>query len=114
VLRAKFFTPEQVEAVVRDYRQAGLSPADVAMLAYVEKITLNAYKVTPRDIDDLRAHGFSDEEILDIALATAARNFYSKTLDAVGAEPDAQYLTLDDRLRETLTVGRPFGPPGGP
>lgn len=98
---------------MRDYRQAGLSAAEVAMLAYVEKITLNAYKVTRGDIEDLRGHGFSDQEILDIALATAARNFFSKTLDAVGAAPDAEYLSLEDQLRQTLTVGRPFGPADG-
>ncbi len=112
MLRAKFFTPEQVEAIVSDYRTAGLTPAEVAMLAYAEKVTLNAYKVTQKDIDELRSHGFSDAEILDIALVAAARNFMSKTLDAVGAEPDPEYLKLEDSLRQALAVGRPFGPPG--
>jgi AhpD family alkylhydroperoxidase len=42
VLRSKFFSAEQVEAIVRDYRSAGLLPAEVAMMAYAEKIVLNA------------------------------------------------------------------------
>ena len=88
MLRSKFFSAEQVEAIVQDYRHAGLEPAEVAMMAYAEKIILNAYKVTPEDIDGLRAHGFSDTDILDIALTAAARSFLSKVLDAVGAEPD--------------------------
>ena len=92
-----------------DYRHAGLEPAEVAMMAYAEKIVLNAYKVTPEDIDGLRAHGFSDADILDIALTAAARSFFSKMLDAVGAEPDEKYLDLQPELRQTLTVGRPFG-----
>jgi alkylhydroperoxidase family enzyme len=112
VLRSSFFTTEEVEAIVRDYRTAGLSPAEVAMLAYAEKVTRHAYKVTPQDIDELRGHGFSDAEILDVALAAAARSFFSKTLDAVGAEPDAEYLTLEGSLREAFAVGRPFGPGG--
>jgi len=57
----------------------------------------------------LRAHGFSDAEILDITLTATARAFYSKTQDALGAGPDPAYLTLEPRLRELLTVGRPFG-----
>jgi alkylhydroperoxidase family enzyme len=109
VLRSKFFSAEQLEAIVQDYRQAGLEPAEVAMMAYAEKIILNAYKVTPEDIDGLRAHGFSDTDILDIALTAAARSFYSKVLDAVGAEPDEQYLELQPELRRALSVGRPFG-----
>ena len=94
---------------MQDYRNAGLEPAEIAMLAYVEKIILNAYKVTPEDVDGLRAHGFSDTDILDIALTAAARSFYSKTLDAIGAEPDELYMDLQPDLRKTLVVGRPYG-----
>ncbi len=110
ILASKFFSAEQVEAMTRDYRNAGLEPAEVAMMAYAEKIARNAYKVTPEDIDALRAHGFSDADILDIALTAAARSFLSKVLDAVGAEPDDWFMDLQPELRQTLTVGRPFEP----
>ena len=109
ILASKFFNAEQVEAIVQDYRNAGLDPAEVAMMAYAEKIVRHAYKVTPEDIDDLRAHGFSDTDILDIALTAAARSFISKVTDAVGAEPDDWLMDLEPELRQTLTVGRPFG-----
>ena len=108
MLRSRFFSDEQVEAIVQDYHNAGLEPAEVAMLAYAEKIVLNAYKVTPEEIDGLRAHGFSDADILDIALAAAARCFLSKTTDAIGVEPDEKYMDLQPQLRQALTVGRPF------
>ncbi|MGH2628140.1 MAG: carboxymuconolactone decarboxylase family protein [Anaerolineales bacterium] len=110
MLRSKFFPPEQVEAITRDYRSAGLDPVDVAVMAFAEKIALHAYKVTPGDIDELRRHGLSDTDILDVALTAAARCLFSKLLDAIGAEPDAEYLDLEDSLRQALTVGRPFGP----
>ena len=82
------------------------------MMAFAEKVTLHAYKVTPEDIEELRGRGFADAEILDIALAAAARNFYSKALDAIGAEPDSEYLKLEPELRAALAVGRPFGEQG--
>ncbi len=107
-LVSQFFGAEQVEAITRDYRHAGLTPAEVAMMAYAEKIARHAYKVTPEEIDELRAHGLSDADILDIALAAAARSFLSKVLDAVGVEPDERYLALPLELRQTLAVGRPF------
>ncbi len=78
-------------------------------MAFAEKVALHAYEVTPEDIERLRAHAFSDAEILDIALTAGARSFFSKVLDAVGAEPDERYRELEKGLRETLTVGRPFG-----
>jgi alkylhydroperoxidase family enzyme len=109
VLRSKFFSPEEVEAITRDYRSAGLHEADVAIMAFAEKVTLNAYKVTEEDHEKLRAHGLTDAEILDVVLAASARAFFSKVLDATGAEPDPQmHGKLEPGLRETLTVGRPL------
>lgn len=108
VLRKNFFTAEQVAAILRDYRQAGLEPEEVAVMALAEKVTLQAQSVTPQDIENLRGYGLTDAEILDVILAAAARNFFSKVLDATGAEPDAVYLELDPQLREALVKGRAF------
>jgi len=108
VLRKNFFTAEQLISIVRDYRHAGLEPDEVAVMAYAEKIALQANSVTPQDIDELRSHGLTDVEILDVALAASARNFFSKALDGVGAEPDAAYLDLEPELRAVLVKGRPF------
>lgn len=77
-------------------------------MAFAHKITMHAYKVTPGDIEELGSHGLSDEEILDIAAAAAARNFFSRLLDAIGAEPDPAYLNVEPGLRKTLAVGRPL------
>ena len=44
----------------------------------------------------------------DITTTATARCFFSKTLDALGAEPDEVYLTLEKELRQTLTIGRPI------
>jgi hypothetical protein len=56
----------------------------------------------------LRAHGLSDDEILDVVLAATIRCFFSKTLDALGVQPDASFGELDPAFREPLTVGRPI------
>jgi uncharacterized peroxidase-related enzyme len=107
-LRSDIFSADEVEAIARDYRTAGLPPAEVAMMSFAQKVTLNAYQVSPEDIQALRRHGFSDEEILDIVLTAAVRSFFSKVLDAVGAEPDPAYGELTPELRDVLAIGRPF------
>ena len=111
LLRSNLVTPDGLEAIARDYRQAGLSPAEVAMMAFAEKVTLNAHAISVEDVETLRRYGFSDTEIFDIAVTAAARCFFSKTLDAMGAVPDDTFRGLDERLRDALTVGRPFGEP---
>src|SRR5258707_500472 len=84
-LQSQIFTGAQLEAIARDYRQAGLAPAEVAMMAFAEKVAGPAYTVTSDDVESLRRHGFSDTDVLDIAFAAAARCFFSKVLDGVGA-----------------------------
>ena len=101
-------SPDAVLAVQRDFRNAGLSARDVAMLDYAEKVTLEAPSIRQADIDRLRGHGFSDEQISDIALCAAFRNFISRFFDAVGATPADEYRSLAPAFRDPLCVGRPF------
>jgi uncharacterized peroxidase-related enzyme len=106
VLASKFYSTTEVASIARDYTDAGLSESEVALMAFAEKVATRANEITVSDIDELRTHGFSDPEIFDIAAAAAARCFFSKLLDAMGAEPDASYRELDPELLSILTVGR--------
>jgi hypothetical protein len=108
VLRRQLFSAEQLEAIVRDYHTAGLEPQDVAVMEFAEKITLHAHAVRSDDIEVLRGHGLSDEEILDVILAASARNFWSKVMDATGTEADIRYLDLEPNVRKAMQKGRPF------
>jgi uncharacterized peroxidase-related enzyme len=117
VLRAKYFDNEQIEAIICDYRNAGLAPAEVALMAFAGKVALHAYKITQQDIDEMRSHGFSDIEILDIIMVAAIRSFVTKVLDSVGWEPHLDFLKkikslLGVGLLEILMVGRRYSMPG--
>ncbi|WP_248307291.1 alkylhydroperoxidase [Devosia sp. 1635] len=96
---------EQTLAVHRDYRNAGLTEQEVAMLAYAEQITINASHITQSNIDALRAVGLSDLNIADIALAASFRNFVSRYFDAVGAKAEPEFLDGDSNVRNELSVG---------
>ena len=109
VLTSRFLEPEALRAIVADHRNSGLDEIDVAVMDLAEKVADDATSVTQADIDRLRELGLTDPEILDIVLAAAARCFFSKVLDGVGALPDAEYEDkLEPELREALTVGRPI------
>jgi uncharacterized peroxidase-related enzyme len=108
LLRKNFFSADQIAAIVKDFRNADLPPEEVAMMSFAQKITTQANKIDKHDMDELRGYGLSDEDILDVVLASAARNFFSKTLDGLGVTPDDEYLDLEPELRQALTLGRPF------
>ncbi len=103
-----FYDDDTVRALAADHRSAGLDPVDVAVMDLAEKVARDAGSVTVGDIEALRELGLADAEILDVVLAAAARCFFSKTLDALGVEPDSVYLSMEPTLRSQLTVGRPI------
>jgi alkylhydroperoxidase family enzyme len=78
------------------------------MLAYAEKIVLNASGIAESDIDGLRSAGFTDQQICDIALCAAFRCFVSRFFDAVGAGPEAAFIDDDTEFRTAMTVGRSY------
>jgi uncharacterized peroxidase-related enzyme len=109
VLTSRFLETQELRAIVADHRTSGLDEVDVAVMDLAEKVADDATSVTQADIDRLRDFGLSDPEILDVILAAAARCFFSKVLDGVGALPDREYSDkLEPELREALTVGRPI------
>jgi len=108
VLRKNFFGPSELARIARDFRNAGLPAEEVTLMEFAQKVTLEPSQITQRDFDLLRENALSDEEILDVVLTVTARNFLSKTLDTLGAEPDPAYMELEPELREALVIGRPY------
>jgi uncharacterized peroxidase-related enzyme len=106
VLANKVFDPVAVTAIMRDSPDSPLEPREHAMMAFAEKVALNADRITSTDIEILKSHGYRDEEIFDLAAAAAARCFFSKLLDALGVQADSTFHELDPALLRALTVGR--------
>jgi alkylhydroperoxidase family enzyme len=73
-----------------------------------EKVVDDATAITDADLQRLRDLGLSDEDIMDVVLSATIRCFFSKTLDALGVLPDAEFRELDPALQEALVVGRPI------
>ncbi|MDZ7359710.1 MAG: peroxidase-related enzyme [candidate division KSB1 bacterium] len=86
------------EDLVRDYQQADLRPADRAMLDYAAKLTQNPGAVTAEDVAGLRAHGFSDAAITDIALNVSFMCLYNRMILGLGAEVQPHKLEEARRL----------------
>ena len=102
VLRKNGFTAQQIIALLDDYHNAGLSPAEVHMMDYAAKISDNADSITAADVDQLRQDGLTDQQITDVALAAVARNFMSRFFHAVGAAADPELQQQEPELWDYL------------
>jgi uncharacterized peroxidase-related enzyme len=76
------------ESIKRDWRAADLTPPERVMLAYVEKLTLRPSSVGPDDLDGLRAAGFDDTGILQIAAIASWFNYINRMADGLGVGRD--------------------------
>lgn len=79
-------SPEVVEAVKGDYRDAPLRAEDRAMLDYVAKLTTSPWTMTEQDVEALREVGFGEEAILDINLIASYFNFVNRVVHGLGVE----------------------------
>ena len=69
-----------------DYRKAGLTSADRAMLDYTAKLTLTPWEMEESDIEALRKEGFNDTAILDINQVAGYYAFVNRLADGLGVE----------------------------
>ena len=99
---------EPVREITLDRQAAGLDEVDLAVMDLAERVVDDATSITDADRQRLRDLGLSDAEIMDVVLAATIRCFFSKTLDALGVLPDAEFRELDPALQEALVVGRPI------
>jgi uncharacterized peroxidase-related enzyme len=77
--------------VKEDYRSAPIDEATRALLDFAVMVTRDATKVTPRDLDVLRAQGFRDEDILDAVEIIGFFNYYARMADALGVETESHW-----------------------
>ena len=83
-----------------------MSPAEVAAVRHARLVARAADQVSEADVARLRDAGYSDDDIFDITATAAARSFFTKLVDGLGAEPDSVYADLDADVRDSLIVGR--------
>lgn len=72
-----------------NYRDAGLTSKQVAMLEFAEFLTLDPGNMRPDFVEGLRDEGWSDEDIVDIVHITALYNYMVRLADGLGAELDS-------------------------
>jgi uncharacterized peroxidase-related enzyme len=83
--------PELGEMLVMNYRVAPLSPRHKAMLDFAGKLTKTCNEIEEPDREALRAAGFSDRDIWDIASVTGFFNMTNRVASASDMRPNPEY-----------------------
>ncbi len=83
--------PALGEMMVMNYRAANLSPKQKAMLDFAAKLTETPAKIEEADRAALRAAGFSDRDIWDIASTVGFFNMSNRVAAATDMRPNPEY-----------------------
>jgi len=92
-VRALSGDPILGEKMVMNWRTADLDDRQTAMLSFAEKVTIASYTVVEADRDTLRAAGFSDRDIWDIANVAGFFNMSNRVASATDMRPNEEYHT---------------------
>ncbi|HZH27861.1 MAG TPA: peroxidase-related enzyme [Azospirillaceae bacterium] len=87
--------PELGEMLVMNYRVAKLEPRHRAMLDFAWKLTTTPWEVGDADREGLKAQGFTDEDVFDIANVAGFFNMSNRVASAVDMIPNPEYHALN-------------------
>ncbi len=94
--------------MVSDFRSSGLSGAEKALFAFLQKLNIQPHRIHQQDVDALKAVGWSDEAVNDAITVCSLFNFYNRWCDGIGVHA----LTEEEFAASGRRLAR-FGYAGG-
>src|SRR5262245_11253140 len=104
-VRQRANDPELGATIAQNYRVADLAPRQKAMLDFAVRLTEAPDRIEAEDRQKLRAAGFSDRDIWDIAAVAAFYNMSNRLAAAVDLRPNQAYH-YTARARAPAPAGR--------
>ncbi|MDD9301289.1 MAG: peroxidase-related enzyme [Desulfobacter sp.] len=93
-LRLAMKNPRIADQVSVNYHEADITPRQKAKIDFAMKMTKEPGTINETDFQTLRTHGFSDEDIWDIAGITAFFNMSNRMMTFAGVRPDDQFYMM--------------------
>jgi len=99
ILRVRARNALIADQVAVNYRKADITLKQMAMLDFAMKVCNDAGAISTADFETLRGHGFSDEDIWDIAGITAFFGLSNRMANFISMRPNDEFYAM----------GRSFG-----
>lgn len=94
ILRIRAKNPEIADQIAINYRKADITPRQRAMLDFAMKVSRAAEEVAETDFAALATHGFSDDDVWDIAAVAAFFALSNRLANITGMRPNAEFYML--------------------
>lgn len=94
ILRIHEKKPLVADQVAVNHHKADITPRQKAMLDFAMKVCLNSHEINDDDFAPLHAHGFSDEDIWDIAAITAFFGLSNRMASFSNMQPNPEFYLM--------------------
>jgi uncharacterized peroxidase-related enzyme len=94
ILRIYEKKPLVADQVAVNYRKADITPRQRAMLDFAMKVCLHSDQIDEADFAALQPHGFSDEDIWDVASITAFFGLSNRIASFSNMMPNPEFYLL--------------------
>jgi len=94
VLRIRAKNVLVADQVAVNYRKADITPKQKAMLDFAMQVSAGGYAVGDAEIEVLKGHGFSEEDVWDIAAIAAFFGMSNRMANVTGMRPNDEYYAL--------------------
>lgn len=94
ILRIRAKNPLVADQVAVNYRKADITPKQKAMLDFSMKVSNDAGSICDEDFDRLRSHGFTDEDVWDIAGITAFFGLSNRMANFTAMRPNDEFYSM--------------------
>lgn len=93
-LRLATEDPTIADQVAVNYHEADITPRQKVMIDFAMKVTNDSRTIDEDDFENLRTHGFSYEDVWDIAGITAFFNLSNRMMNFAAVRPDDNFYML--------------------
>ena len=94
ILRIREKNSLLADQLATNYRKANITPRQKVMLDFAVKVSLHAYEVSDSDIEEMRQHGFSVEDIWDIGAISAFFSLSNRMANLTSMRPNDEFYLL--------------------
>ncbi|OCK60710.1 peroxidase-related enzyme [Bradyrhizobium sp. LMTR 3] len=94
ILRVRAKNPLIADQIAINYRKADITERQRAMLDFAMKVSARAFEVGEADIVALKSHGFTDEDIWDIAAIAAFFGMSNRLANVTSMRPNDEFYMM--------------------
>ena len=94
ILRIRAKNPQIADQIAVNYRKADITSRQRAMLDFAMKVGMEAHSISEQDFADIASHGFTEDDVWDIAAIAAFFALSNRMANVTAMRPNDEFYMM--------------------